>query len=193
MYKSKFLSLLTAAILVGGVLTSATAQRKLTSEPIQPPVPLPTLSGPITIDVQANELSDGETTFDGSVYGWTCYGVTSGDLSGHIFMSINYGPAVPSLSGGEVRQVTGGSWSKLIYSKGVYMGSIYGRISGGEMASDNSIVVTEVPLPVTINLELTADGGTGIYAGNVGEGSFKGQYGSEEKSANVVGTLTLNY
>jgi len=191
MHKIKSPALLLMAILIGGVLTNATAQRRLPPA-IEPPSPIQPLSGTYKIDVSANELSAGEVDFSGTTNGWTSYGVTAGEMSGYIFFSMSYSAPTALEFGGEVKQVTGGSWSKLIFIKGVYAGSINGRIISGELVSGTG-VVGELVAPMTISLELAGDGGTEAFADSVGSGTFVGVMDYGHKGSNVYGTLSLTY
>lgn len=191
MYKFKSLALVAVAILFSGMLFGASAQKKKAIKFIEPPVPFDILTGTHKIDVKADKLSIGEVPFgSGSTYGWTCYGVTEGDVSGYIFISMNYSAPELSWGGGESRTVTGGSWSKLIFIDGQYTGSISGLIVGGEVVSGD---VTFNAPATTITLQMTGDGGTGAYEGRKGTASFDGVVTDGPKATNVTGTLGLNY
>lgn len=197
MCKMKLLAMTAIAIFVAGALTSVAAQIvKSTAIPI---VGTP-LNGTYTIAITANELSPGVTEFAlGKTYGWTAYGKTSGDLTGFIFVSMNYTlPNLKVTSGVDISplqpilptsEITGGSWSKLIFNRGQYLGSVYGRIGGGTLTWSQS------DLSATMSLVLTADNGTGSFVGNVGKGSFEGTMNPSltTKGGNVTGVLTLNY
>lgn len=191
MYKFKSLALVAIAILFSGVLFGASAQKRNDTSFIEPPIPFDILTGDHKIEVKADKLSNGEVAFEsGTTYGWTCYGVTEGDVSGYIFISMNYSEPVVSGYGGESRTVTGGSWSKLIFIDGQFTGSINGRILSGEIVSGE--VGFEAPA-TTINLQMTGDGGTGAYADRVGSASFAGILNDGPKGPNVTGTLGLFY
>jgi hypothetical protein len=148
--------------------------------------------------LNANELSVGNTEYSlGQTYGWTSYGTTNGDLSGYIFLSVNYtlpgggpprepGTARPQPIFG-ASQVTGGSWSKLIFNGDKYVGSVSGRIVGGEIAWGTS------ELKATIRLELATDNGTDAFAGNVGKGLFEGTLDRTTERASIAGVLTLGF
>jgi hypothetical protein len=216
MYKIKSLTLVALALLFGGIFVSAEAQKKQVMRPLPiapPPLvatalaqkkqilkPLPidpppfvgtALSGTYSIEVNANEVSTGEAErTTGATYGWTWYGNTEGDLSGYMFVSLNY--ATDNTFAGEVNPggisgVTGGSWSKLIFENGVYVGSIFGKITGGELVRNN------FDRMATISLTLTADEGTGPYVGSIGSGTFEGLLDRKSKAASVTGKLTLTY
>jgi hypothetical protein len=190
MYKFKSLALVAIAILFSGVLFAASAQKRKVASAIEPPAPVDLLTGTHKIDVKADQLSTGEVSFDsGSTYGWTCYGVTEGDVAGYIFISMNLSAPRFSRDGGESWIVTGGSWSKLIFIDGQYTGSINGRIVGGQVVSD----VTSNAPATTINLQMTGDGGTGAYADRRGSATFEGIVTAGRKGPNVMGTLGLYY
>lgn len=197
MYKIKSLGLVALAILVGGVFLSAEAQKRMAPVLIDPPpifidpppVVLTVLSGSYTDAVNGNQLSTGEVELNtGATYGWTCYGSTEGDLSGFLFISMNYtsdysvqlGTSLDSVS-----SVTGGSWSKLIFVNGLYAGSVYGKIVSGQLIKTEGMT--------SINLELTADDGTGDYVGNIGTGVFEGVLDQNSKESSVTGKLVLRY
>lgn len=186
MYKIKSLALVALAIFLSGVFVSAAAQKGFGPAPVDPPV-LETLNGAYTVAVNATELSRGDVAFGtGETYGWTCYGSTEGDLSGFMFVSMNY--SSPAEVGfGSPNTVIGGSWSKLIFIKGEYAGSIYGKIVGGEVVWDGRGGTA------TISLQLTGDDGTGMFAGNIGSGTFEGGLNRTTSPASVSGILTLKY
>ena len=190
MYKFKSLALVAIAILFSGVLFGASAQKRKITPAIEPPVPFDILTGAHKMDVKADKLSPGEVGLGSGIYGWTCYGITEGDVSGYIFISVNYSDASLTLYGGESRQVTGGSWSKLIFVDGQYTGSINGRIVGGEMVSGE--VNVRVPA-TTLSLQMTGDGGTGAYVDRRGTATFDGIVTAGPKGPNVMGTLGLFY
>lgn len=190
MHKTKFLVLVAVAILFGGVFISAEAQKRM-SAPVFIGPPPTLLSGNYVMDVDANELSPGDTdSISGPTYGWTCYGTTVGDLSGFVFISMDYTsdyltPGGATRSG--VKSVIGGSWSKLIFVDGVYAGSVYGRIVGGQL------VVNNIDGTTSMNLVLTAEDGTGDYVGSQGNGTFEGVLNQNSKARGVTGQLILNY
>jgi hypothetical protein len=197
----KFPALVGVAILVGGVFASAFAQKAITPAPVGPPTFIvDPLSGTYTIKVDANEVSAGDTEYAvGKTYGWTAYGTTSGDLSGYIFISLNY--SLPSVGAQpskarlsrpqpitQTSDVTGGSWSKLIFVKGRYVGSVHGRIVGGTLEWNQS------DLNATLRLQLVGENGTGSFVDNTGKGTFEGTLDrTSSKVPNVTGVLTLNY
>jgi hypothetical protein len=209
-YKNKFGVLAATAILLAGIVSSVAAQqiRKAPArinpvESVLPPAPpLATLSGSYSSKVNAKEVSAGDTQYSlGQTFGWTSYGTTNGDLSGYLFISLNYtlqkGSALPEAPAksaiappqpiSETSQVTGGSWSKLIFRDGKYLGSVSGRIVGGELVWDSS------QLNATMRLELAADDGTDTFQGNTGKGTFEGTLDRSTGKGNVTGLLTLNF
>jgi hypothetical protein len=190
MYRTKFVTVVALAILFGGVFISAEAQKRMSQPIFIHPSPS-ALSGDYTMDVNANELSAGETdSIAGPTYGWTCYGTTEGDLSGFVFISMDYAsdvltPGSTARSG--VKSVIGGSWSKLIFVDGVYAGSVHGRVVGGQL------VVNNVDGTTSINLTLSAEDGTGDYDGSTGYGTFEGVLSQNTKVKSLSGQLILNY
>jgi hypothetical protein len=194
MYKIKSLALVALALLFGGVFVSAEAQKKQMMRPLPidpPPFVGTALSGAYSIEVNANEVSTGEAErTTGATYGWTWYGSTKGDLSGYMFVSLNYSTDntfAGEVNPGGVSGVTGGSWSKLIFDNGVYVGSIFGKIVGGEL------VRNKFDRTAVISLTLTADEGTGPYVGSIGSGTFEGLLDPKSDAGNVTGKLILNY
>lgn len=152
------------------------------------------LSGTYNVEVNANQLSTGDVEFTtGTTYGWTSYGTTEGDLSGYLFVSMNYSSPTAAPADGEVgemasgeSEITGGSWSKLIFVDGQYTGSVYGKIASGKMVWNGD-------LTASISLELISNDGTGIYAGSIGSGTFNGIWDQSSKLTTVSGNLILNY
>jgi hypothetical protein len=193
MHKITTPALLLIAILIGGVLTSATAQKRKPPISVDPPAPS-SLSGNYKISVAADLLSNGEVEYrTPGLVGWSCSGTTDGDLPGYIFISMSASAPVMLPDGSEVRYVTSGTWSKLIFLKGLYTGSVNGRIVGGQIVSEGQILSTE-PLRTTINLQLVGDGGTETYVGNAGSGTFDGVVDLSTKGGpKVFGNLNLNY
>jgi hypothetical protein len=195
MYKIKSVALLALVILFGGAFIKAEAQ-KGSMAPIfigPPPFIEAALSGSYSVVVNANQLSAGEVEpTTGATYGWTCYGSTEGDLSGFLFVSMNYASDYPLSAEAFTRSfssvaVTGGSWSKLIFVNGVYAGSVYGKIVSGQLVRDKTQGTT------SLNLELTSDEGTGDYVGSVGSGTFEGVLDQNSKVPSVSGKLVLKY
>jgi hypothetical protein len=87
MHKTKLLLAMAAiAIFMAGALASAAGQVRLPPVPVVGP-----LSGTYKMTMAANELSPGDTEYAmAETYGWTCYGETTGDLTGFMFVSMNY-------------------------------------------------------------------------------------------------------
>ncbi|MGH9875793.1 MAG: hypothetical protein ACRD9S_25350, partial [Pyrinomonadaceae bacterium] len=190
--KNKFAALITLAILVGGMFSGAVAQKRMSPAPVDPPSPT-VQNGIYKVSVDADELSPGVTDLSGQLtYGWTWSGKTEGDLSGFIFLSLNCAGGISAADQagyavGGTSKVMGGSWSKLIFIKDKYVGSISGTIVGGEL------VWSEKARIATVNLELTADEGTDLFAGNVGTGTLEGIMDQTTRVPSLTGTLLLNY
>jgi len=189
-HKIKLAALISLAILFGGMFSGAAAQKRMPPILIEPPVGA--LSGIYKISVEASELSSGVTdSLDGTTYGWTWNGKTDGDLSGFIFLSLNWTPEI-SVNDLEVLAVrpgtiNGGSWSKLIFIKGQYVGSISGTIVGGEVSWSEKYQIA------TVSLQMIADEGTDMFAGSVGTATFDGILDQSGKKPTLSGTLILNY
>ena len=171
------------------------AQKRMPPVSVEPPLPIITpLSGTYNLKVEADEISVGDIDFPiGSTYGWTWSGKTSGDLSGFMFVSLNYSSPMTSPSElatfttGDTSKVLGGSWSKLIFINGQYAGSVSGKIVGGEL------VWNEKTSNASISLQLSAEQGTASFVGCTGKGTFEGTLTRGWMAANVVGGLTLEY
>jgi len=189
-HKIKLAALISLALLFGGTFSGAAAQKRMSPILIEPPVGA--LSGIYKISVEASELSSGVTdSLDGTTYGWTWNGKTDGDLSGFIFLSLNWTPEI-SVNDLEVLAVrpgtiNGGSWSKLIFIKGQYVGSISGTIVGGEVSWSEKYQIA------TVSLQMIADEGTDMFAGSVGTATFDGILDQSGKKPTLSGTLILNY
>jgi len=176
------------------MFSTGAAQRRMSPAPVGPPVfVVEPLSGTYNISVDAFELSRGDIDLaSGTTYGWTWSGKTSGDLSGFMFVSLNYDAAaaavgVDVLPDGASSNVTGGSWTKLIFMKGEYAGSVSGRIVNGQLTWNEKAQNT------TISLFLTSDQGTEAFVGNTGKGTFDGILDQTGKVSTMSGVLTMDY
>jgi hypothetical protein len=199
MQSMKFLILATMVMVLGVVSVSGQAQKRVMGKKGNP-LPMPTsLQGKYVTEINGIQMSEGTiavTEFSGSsqFIGWNSYGQTTGDLNGHFFLSVNY--TVPTVGPGDAigtdpplgnSQITGGSWTKLIYVDGAFMGSISGRIIGGSMAWDPRYETAKV------SIEMAGETGTGLYEGNSGFGSFRGKMDRTNPTVTIAGSLTLNY
>jgi hypothetical protein len=199
MYKTKLLSIAIMAMFLACVSSNATGQTRipitasLTSEPRQ------------SIDstkVSGVEISPGETSYAVSTtYGATYVGQTIGALTGSFFMSVNY--TLPGVRPMDVQaansaagrpqpidqssEVSGGSWTREIYRDGKYLGSVYGRITGG------TVVWSQTDLTATLKLSLVIDNGTGAFVDRTGKGEFLGALDRMGKVATISGGLNLVY
>lgn len=205
-YKNKIGLLAATAILLVGIVSSVAAQQtRNTTATIAAPEPISVL---YQMKVDANELSVGQNEYAlGQTYGWTSYGATFGDLPGYVFMSMNFtlpgfsvdvqpvkastkastasiAPPVPLI---QTSLVTGGSWSQLIFLRSKNVGSVSGRIVGGELIWGPGEV------NATIRLDLALDNGTGAFPGKKGKGTFSGTLDRAKESPAVSGTLTLEF
>ena len=198
MQKIKTLAIAAMLLLTAGALVSSQGQKRMANHRMPPPVPVVgILSGTYASSVSAAEVTSGDES-NGSIYGWSFSGITKGDLSGFIFLSVNYTLPQYNPNGGigsppeigstpQESDVIGGSWSKLIFVDGVYQGSVSGRILGGKLIWDADNNRTG------FDLKLAGDNGTDAFAGNVGIGSFEGVLDRAYKSPVMSGSLTLNY
>jgi hypothetical protein len=181
-----FLFLLTAALLLAGIPTGVQAQKSKAIQPTPPIAQNGPLKGNYFYVFNGLELSRGQSTAS-----WSSYGSTAGDLNGFMFMSLNLAP-LGSSSGTTVSenvdsQVTGGTWSKLIFVNNVYTGSVYGKVLTGSVTWVNSETAN-------IQLQVTADNGTLIYSGLAGKGSFNGSLTrSGSGQGTVSGSINLTY
>jgi hypothetical protein len=201
MHRLKSMALAATLVLLTGAFVSSQAQRKLAPVKIMPPVPVVgNLNGSYVSRVTAMELSQGEMNpVANTVYGWTSYGQSKGDLSGFFFISMNYqlpfnapddpiGVVGPVLKMPVPYPVSGGSWTKLIFVDGLYMGSVSGQITSGTIAWDAS------GQTAAIELKLTSSNGTEAYSGAVGTGEFSGTLDrTAEGGPAVDGLLTLSF
>lgn len=195
MNKIKSAAILALAIICAGMFATATAQKRASAP--STPHPLPVifgLNGSYNVNVEAVEVSIGAVdNTSGATYGWTWSGKTNNDLAGYMFVSLNFtapdnngevgsdrAPAAPSV-------ITGGSWSKVIFVDGVYAGTIFGKVTGGDLVWDAKSQTSSV------NLQLTSDQGTEAFVGATGNGTFAGVVDQTGEIPTVTGVLTLNY
>lgn len=198
MQRLRVLALAAIVVLMAGAFFSTQAQKRtasVKSSDIDPV--LEVLSGTYTSIIGATELSSGTVEpVSSEVYGWTSYGNTVGDLPGYIFMSVNYSLPSGTIQGADqlvplpvvvVCQVSGGSWSRLIFERGVYVGSVSGKITGG------SITWGSVGESAQVRLDLTSDNGTEAYLGSYGKGTFEGFLNRTEAIPVLTGKMFLQY
>jgi hypothetical protein len=193
MNKIKSAAITALAIFCMGMFATATAQKKTTAHSI---IPLPStvvLSGTYEVNLDAVEVSIGTVDYtSGATYGSTWSGQTAGDLSGFMFVSLNYcAPENGGVVGIDSRPgtsvISGGSWSKVIFIDGVYAGSVSGTITGGELTWNPDTEESN------ITLQLTSDQGTEAFVDAKGKGTFVGVIAQRSVSRSVSGHLTLDY
>jgi hypothetical protein len=129
--------------------------------------------------------------FSGDNYGATFVAQTTGN--GALRASINYhgtGPTPPS------NDIFGGNWTLTILERGKSVGTIIGRVEGGEVVWSPK-GKTDLG---TVDLDLCIVGGTGKFLGKRGYGFFSGRDNhvtniviGSTVVATVDGTLTLFY
>ena len=190
---TKRLLITAALILVVGLGTSTTAQRKTNLQAgITAPQPVDTT---LTMELNSVEVTDGIIALDPkrgeSLFGYGFLGRTSGDLPGSFMFSMNCFPAlfVP----GGTNEITGGMWALPIYMrpfKGLnttYMGSLFGTVVSGSMDWDKTGTAL-------FFFAFNVDGGTQNWAGVKGYGTFKGTLIQNEKTGTTLsGWLTITY
>ncbi|HXD34468.1 MAG TPA: hypothetical protein VN643_25335 [Pyrinomonadaceae bacterium] len=189
----RFRSLALAALilLLGGMSVNSQAQQKIA---LDSPNRVNSWAEQYQSEVFANEISAGTVERNNVVYGSTFSGNTKGDLSGHLFVSVNYANDINAVGLDKVStfgadplvNVSGGSWSKMIYVDGNYAGSLSGSIGSGSVTwnADHTMA--------TVELQLVCENGTESFAGITGFGTFSGTIDRVSGGA-VKGVLTLNY
>lgn len=208
MYKTKLLPFAIVAILIGSIISSAAGQKRTPIPAAEPPVPAETINPVETINPDLSkfsgvEVSPGETNYAvATTYGATYYGQTFGDRTGSFFVSVNY--SLPGTGGPTAREagsdtsdmpqpidqsslVTGGSWTRQVFIDGKYVGSVYGRITGG------TVTWSQTDLSATVDLELAVDNGTEKFLDRTGKGQFHGKLDRMSKLPIISGDLTLEY
>ena len=190
---TKRLFITAAFILVVGLGTSVTAQRKTSLQAgITPPQPVDTT---VTLELNSVEVTDGTIAFDpkrgDSMFGYGFLGRTSGDLPGSFMFSMNCFPSF--FAPGGTNEITGGMWTLPVYMtpfKGLnttYMGSLYGTLVNGSMDWDKTGTAQ-------VFFAFNVDGGTQNWAGVKGYGTFKGTLSENEKTGTTMsGWLTITY
>ena len=194
MNKIKSATIVALAIFCAGIFATAAAQKHAPAASVPHPLPIAfALNGTYNVNLDAVEVSLGTVdSASGSTYGWTWSGKTNSDLSGYMFVSVNF--AAPE-NNGEVGSdrtpqpsvVTGGSWSKVIFVDGIYAGTIFGSVTGGQVAWDPKTQTSNV------NLQLTSDRGTDAFVDAHGTGTFVGVVDQLGEVPTVTGVMTLEY
>jgi|ERR1043166_140430 hypothetical protein len=194
MNKIKYAACLALAVFLGGIFSTAAAQKASSPSFIGPPTwEVQPLSGSYSVNTESISVSKFELDPEsGAPYRLSWSNKTTGDLTGFIFISVNYATPMYMRAGeqpiglGGTSNVIDGSWSKLIFIKDVYVGSVSGTITGGELIWNG----TNQP---TIKLELTSDQGTEAFVGCNGRGTFEGTWNQDAEGTPISGVLTLNY
>lgn len=131
------------------------------------------------------EISAG--IISGSVrYGATFVGQAAGALPGVWGVSINYTPAHPGPN--VVNTIVGGSWALAVFSAGAFEGLIYGGVAPGGTVTWNA---TGTVAAISANLSVL--GGTGLFVGATGGGTFTGTLSHLTFPPTIGGTLTLSF
>lgn len=111
------------------------------------------------------EITPGNVEGDG-MYGWVCYGRTTGALNGSLTLTMDY-VGMPTPGGRNT--IKRGTWTLPVYSKTMrgdtYMGALYGNIAAGEIHWDSFG-------KGALSLRLTITGGTQMLQGVSGHGMF---------------------
>jgi hypothetical protein len=168
MKRTTYIAFAIALTFLAGLIGSAQAQTKIT-----------TLQG---IEVSSG-LESGER---GVTYGVSFLGKTTGVLPGSFFMSLNHTSFLSPDS--PINTINGGTWSLAVYQYNRYLGAIYGRVAEGSMNWKAPDTVAAV------NITLIVDGGTRIFTGMSGKGTFSGTLNRmmADKPA-MNGTLNLQF
>jgi hypothetical protein len=195
MNKIKSAAAIALAIFFAGIFATAAAQKHAPISSVPHPLPIISgLNGTYNINVDAVEVSIGTVdSTSGATYGWTWSGRTDSDLSGYLFVSLNLASPDGNVEvGGDhtlprPSVITGGSWSKVIFVDGVYAGTVFGTVTGGELVWNPKTQTSSV------NLQLTSDNGTDAFVGANGSGTFVGVVDQSGEVPTVTGALTLEY
>ena len=131
------------------------------------------------------EISPG--IISGSVrYGATFIGRAAGTLPGVWGVSINYTPPHPGPS--VVNTIVGGFWTVAAFSSGTFEGIIYGAVVPGGTVTWNAAGTV-----ADISANLTVLGGTGLFVGVTGGGTFTGTLSHLTFPPTITGALTLSF
>lgn len=147
---------------------------------------------PVSAQTTYTSTVNGIEVFPGYKCGDVRYGATfvsqaTGELSGALGATINYTPNSPVPNG--INTIVGGYWSLAVKQSGKIVGLIAGKVTGGNATwTGGSGTDTGKVL-----LSLSITGGTGIYKGIHGTGSFNGQDSHLTMPPTVTGTLQLTY
>ncbi|MDT7602166.1 MAG: hypothetical protein QOF61_163 [Acidobacteriota bacterium] len=141
------------------------------------------------------EITDGHKDIYGEVYGWVCYGKTSGYLPGNLTLMMNY----EAQGGvGYDRNIMGGDWTMPVYGQTIrggttYVGVLYGTVTSGTMTWD------AMGYTGTMYVKLQITGGTQTLAGRQGTADFEATINPgpapfyNGSPPPMDGTLTFNF
>jgi hypothetical protein len=143
-----------------------------------------------TPDASATDTLNGLEIFPGVSIGQVRYGVTfagraTGSLPGSWAASINYTPPNPGAN--VVNSIVGGTWSLEVVRHGVVKGSLFGNVVSGTATWNSDGTVASLTATLTIT------GGTRVFAGVTGSGTFDGTLSHLSFPPSISGALTLTY
>ena len=132
------------------------------------------------------EINPGNAVGD-DVYGWVCYGRTSGSINGNFTLMLDYlGMPMP----GGRNSIKGGNWTLPVYATSIrgetYMGVLYGNVSGGEIQWDKFGTAT-----YTLNLNIT--GGSQMLEGLTGQADFTATAYYDGAKTRMKGSVTFYF
>ncbi len=166
--KKIIFTLLLTALMVGGALAQKTSRNEAAGGPVLPIDSEPAPYG--RLDFYGTE-NFGVLTPGDSSYAMVC---EQADINPSLTMNVTFEP-VEDQPG--VSQVTGGTWTLMVYMRGRYVGAIFGDIEPGGTVVDTLSEDSQI-MSRQIEAAFRKTGGMGIYSGTQPETEASGQFKS---------------
>lgn len=118
--------------------------------------------------------------------GTTFVGGATGQLPGAWAVSVNYTPPAPGMN--VTNTIVGGRWELAVFRNRRFVGKLFGTVTTGTVSWNKDGTEAGVAASLTVN------GGTGLFAGANGTGTFSsGTLSHLFFPPRIGGVLTLNF
>jgi hypothetical protein len=118
-------------------------------------------------------------------FGATFVGIAGGQLPGTWAIAVNYTPPRPGAN--VTNTLVTGTWELTVYQNGRPLGRLFGKVANGKASWSPDGTVA------ALSANLTVTGGTGVFAGARGTGTFTGTLSHLFFPPRIGGTLQLAF